>query len=125
MTAEDFLARAPAARLCTRIAKAVESVSENELVAETWPERAQVLTLLREAGMPAKLVPTVLAHHRETQTRKPPDGKRLWLEEDTRGRLLIRASYRLDDEPEPASDYLHEYRLPTLSRFLKDLGALR
>jgi hypothetical protein len=125
MTAEDFVARAPAARLCTRIAKAVESVSENELVAETWPERGQVLTLLREAGMPAKLVPTVLAHHRETQTRKPPDGKRLWLEEDTRGRLLIRASYRLDDEPEPASDYLHEYRLPTLSRFLKDLGALR
>ena len=61
MTAEDFLARAPAARLCTRIAKAVESVSENELVAETWPERAQVLTLLREAGTPAKLVPTVLA----------------------------------------------------------------
>jgi hypothetical protein len=125
MSPEDFPKRAPATRLCSRIAKAVEAVSDNELVAETWPERADVLTLLREADAPDKLVPTVLAHHRNAQERKPPEGKRPWLEEDARGRLLVRASYRVDDKPDPISDYLHEYRLPTLSRFLKDLGALR
>ena len=125
MTPEDFQRRAPAVRLSTRIARAVEAVSENELVAETWPERADVLTLFREAGTPDKLLPTVLAHHRQAQARKPPDGKRPWLEEDTCGRLLVRASYRLDDKPDPISDYVHEYRLPTLSRFLDDLGAFR
>ena len=123
MSVDDFLARAPAAKLCDRIATAVQAVTDNAVVAEVWPERAQVLTLLREATSPKRLVPIVLQHHRDAQARKPPDGKRPWLEEDTRGRLLVRASYRLEDKPDPLSDYVHEYRLPTVSRFLSDLGA--
>ena len=125
MGPEDFEKRAPAVKLRSRIARAAETVAENELLAETWPERGQVLALLREASTPAALVPTVVNHHREAQGRKPPDGKRPWLEADARGRLLVRAAYRLDDKPDPISDYVHEYRLPTLSRFLQDLGAIR
>jgi hypothetical protein len=123
MSVDDFLARAPAATLCDRIATAVQAVTDNAVAAEVWPERAQVLTLLREATSPKRLVPIVLQHHRDAQSRKPPDGKRSWLEEDSRGRHLVRAPYRLEDPPDPLSDYVHEYRLPTVSRFLADLGA--
>jgi hypothetical protein len=125
MGVDDFLARAPAAALCERIAKSVEAVAHNDEVAAVWPQRAEVLTLLREATSPERLVPILLQHHRNAQDRKPPDGKRSWLEEDARGRLLVRASYRLEEKPNPISNYVHEYRLPTLSRFLKDLGAFR
>jgi hypothetical protein len=123
ISAEDYLRRAPASKLHKQISTAMARVESDDLVGAKWTERSEVLTLLREITAPDRIFPTLLEHHRQAQARKPPDGKRPWLEQTARGRLVVRSSYRREVEPAPVSEYLHEYRLPTLSRFLQDLGA--
>jgi hypothetical protein len=121
--AASFVSDAPATKLQKRIAAAIEAVSADPLILECWPERDVVLALWSEVRSPAALFEAVMRHHCDAQARKPPDGKRTWLERDGRGRWLVRAAYRREDAPEPLSDYVHEYRIPTLSRFLDELGA--
>ena len=123
ISADDYIRRAPAPKLYKQISAAMARVENDELVGAKWTERSEVLTLLREIGSPETIFPTLIEHHRQAQARKPPDGKRPWLEQTARGRLIVRSSYRREAEPAPVSEYLHEYRLPTLSRFLEDLGA--
>jgi hypothetical protein len=67
----------------------------------------------------------VLAHHEHVQGNKPPNGKRTWFERGLRGKVLVRAGYVLSEAPDEDAGYVHEYRTPTFSRFLGDLGALR
>lgn len=67
----------------------------------------------------------VLAHHEHVQGNKPPHGKRTWFERGLRGKVVVRAGYVLPEAPDKSGDYVHEYRTPTFSRFLGDLGALR
>jgi hypothetical protein len=67
----------------------------------------------------------VLAHHEHVQGNKLPNGKRTWFERGLRGKVVVRAGYVLPEPPDEHGGYVHEYRTPTFSRFLGDLGALR
>ena len=125
VTEDDFAKHRRIAKLTEQLAQALAPAADNAIIGEVWQERAHVLAVLREGSTPRSLFKVLMQHHREAQARKPPDGKRPWLEEDARGRLLVRAAYRIDEEPMPRSSYVHDYRLPTLSRFLEDLGAYR
>lgn len=109
--------------LAAKLTEALASAEADPLLGNYWPDRDNVLTLLKEGLTPTRMLEAVLQHHENAQQRKPPDGKRPWLERGTRGRVLVRAGYRLEDEPNPVAPYVHEYRMPTLSRFLEDLGA--
>jgi len=71
------------------------------------------------------LFSAVLNHHEHVQHNKPPNGKRAWFERSSRGRVVVRAGYVLPEAPDEHGGYVHEYRIPTFSRFLGDLGALR
>ena len=71
------------------------------------------------------LYDSVIEFHRFIQAEKPPGGKRPWIEPQASGKgVVVRAAYVLEDPPDPFSPYVHEYRLPTLSRFLADLGVI-
>ncbi|MFT3906762.1 MAG: hypothetical protein QM718_10700 [Steroidobacteraceae bacterium] len=111
--------------LTTKLREALVRAGDDPLLGEYWPDRGDVLTLLKEGHTSAQMLERVIEHHEHAQQHKPPapDGKRPWLERGTRGRVLVRAGYRLEDEPNPVAPYVHEYRMPTLSRFLEDLGA--
>jgi hypothetical protein len=76
---------------------------------------------VRTAG---DLFDAVLNHHEHVQREKPPNGKRPWFERAPRGKVVVRLGYALSEPPEAKGDYVHEYRIPTFSRFLADLGAL-
>jgi len=73
---------------------------------------------------PVDLFDRILKFHEQIQRAKPPEGKSAWLERHKDG-VVIRPGYALKDPPAPDSEYVHEYRLPTFSRFLADLGRLR
>jgi hypothetical protein len=76
---------------------------------------------VRTAG---DLFDAVLTHHEHVQRDKPPNGKRPWFERGLRGRVLVRSGYALHEPPGEEGGYVHEYRIPTFSGFLADLGAL-
>jgi hypothetical protein len=123
VSAGEFVKLAPVEKLTDRLTSAIGVAGANDILAEVWPDRADVLARLQEIRFPTELLEVVFAHHREVQHHKPPDGKRAWIEESSRERLLVRASYRLESAPPDDLPYVHEYRLPTLSRFLADLGS--
>lgn len=70
------------------------------------------------------LFEAILDHHEHVQREKPPNGKRPWFERAPRGRVVVRSGYTLSEPPEEKGGYVHEYRIPTFSGFLADLGAL-
>jgi hypothetical protein len=70
------------------------------------------------------LFDAVLNHHEHVQREKPPNGKRLWFERP-RGKVVVRSGCALQEAPEEEGGYVHEYRIPTFSGVLTDLGALR
>jgi hypothetical protein len=122
VTEQGFLKQAPADDLASRLKKAIDTAARNDVLAEVWDDRSDVLDALQDGTKAAGLLPAVIAHHRKTQRQKPPDGKRAWLEE-SRGRFLVRLDYRWQIRPAQNAPYVHNYRCPTLSSFLDDLGA--
>lgn len=125
VSAKEYLQQAPADRLTSRLRLAVDRMNQNELLVRLWSDSSEAFARLGELRNSSALLPAVVAHHREVQLNKPPDGKRPWIEESARGRLFIRAGYRLEEPPAEDLPYVHEYRCPTLSRFLADLGAFK
>jgi hypothetical protein len=73
----------------------------------------------------ADLFEAILSYHEQIQGNKPPNGKRSWFERAPRGKVVVRSGYSLYEPVEGQSEYVHEYRIPTFSRFLSDLGAFR
>jgi hypothetical protein len=73
----------------------------------------------------ADLFAALLNHHEHVQRDKPPNGKRPWFERGPRGKVVVRSGYALQEPPDEEADYVHEYRIPTFSGFLSDLGVLR
>ena len=49
------------------------------------------------------------------------DGKRPWLEPGRTGTVLVRPAYRVAEMGEPWPN-VHDYRIRTVGRFLRDLG---
>lgn len=68
------------------------------------------------------LFDAVLQHHKQVQDNKK---KRAWFDNARGARVVVRSGYSLHDAPNAHGDYVHEYRIPTFSRFLSDLGAFR
>ena len=83
--------------------------------------------LLRFEGVRngADLFETIVEHHEHVQENKPPNGKRSWFERSPSGKVVVRSGYALDVSPDGPGSYVHEYRIPTFSGFLADLGAYR
>jgi hypothetical protein len=69
----------------------------------------------------AELFAVLWEHHRDVQARKPPEGKRPWLEETAEGFLVLRPPYRLDEAP-VREEYVHPYRLTSVGSFIDDLA---
>ena len=86
---------------------------------------AQALNRFEQIRTGGELFDAVLDHHEQVQKNKPPNGKRPWFERGHRGKVVIRSGYALPELPDQPSDYVHEYRVPTFSAFLTDLGVLR
>jgi len=116
-----------ASRLASTVRRAAERVGSCQMVLDCDRDGdvhglVRRFTHVRDG---ASLFAAVVEHHEESQRRKPPDGKRSWLERGPGGRILVRPAYAVDEKPEQVDYYLHDYRTPTLARFLTDLGRLR
>lgn len=123
VTAADFGRHALARRLIPRVASGVRSVEQAFSDAGLLNDVSTLLTRYGDVTRPEDLYDTVLDHHEEVQHNKPPEGKRPWFE-----RLdgaVIRPRYAVDEEPSGSSRYVHEYRSPSASAFLADVGRIR
>jgi hypothetical protein len=85
----------------------------------------QAVDRFEEVRTTADLFDAILHHHEQVQREKPPHGKRAWFERGPRGLVALRAGYTLSEPPSGKGGYVHEYRIPTFSRFLSDLGVLQ
>ena len=64
-------------------------------------------------------------HHRQTQGRKPPDGKNSWFERFDDGGFIIRPIYRDDKRGSHDNSYVHAYRTRSLWSFARDLNLVK
>jgi len=85
---------------------------------------AHAVTRFEGIQTTGELFDAILGHHEHVQREKPPNGKRPWFERAPRGKAVVRSGYMLPTPPAGKDGYVHEYRVPTFSRFLSDLGAL-
>lgn len=86
---------------------------------------AQAVDRFEEVRTTNDLFEAILHHHDQVQREKPPHGKRTWFERGPHGRVALRAGYTLHEPPTGRGGYVHEYRIPTFSGFLSDLGVLQ
>jgi len=86
------------------------------------PGFERAMGLFEDVGTCTDLFDAVLRHHKQVQENKR---KRPWFDDVRGNRVVVRSGYSLHEPPATREDYVHEYRLPTFSRFLSDLGALR
>ena len=85
----------------------------------------EALDRFEEVHDATDLFDAILSHHERVQKAKPPNGKRAWFDRARLDKVVVRAGYSLDNPPEGQGRYVHEYRIPTFSGFLADLGAYR
>jgi hypothetical protein len=83
-----------------------------------------VIDRFRDAGTPQRLFHAVLDHHERVQREKPPDGKRPWIERARKDSAMVRPGFGIV-EWKPSPGYVHNYRGATVTRFLKDVGAVK
>lgn len=69
---------------------------------------------------PSQFFELLRARHEVVQKAKPPNGKRSWFEEYLDG-VVVRHDYRIDDQPELASRYVHPFRVRAIRQFIIDL----
>lgn len=126
--AESFAATKPAKSALALLAPSLARVrSHPTLLAWERDQKgiAQAVERFEGVQTTADLFEAILHHHEQVQREKPPHGKRTWFERGTRGRVALRAGYTVDEPPSGKGGYVHEYRIPTFSRFLSDLGVLQ
>jgi hypothetical protein len=126
--AESFAATKPAKSALALLAPSLARVrSHPTLLAWERDQKgiAQAIERFEGVRTAADLFEAILHHHEQVQREKPPHGKRTWFERGTRGRVALRAGYTVDEPPSGKGGYVHEYRIPTFSGFLSDLGVLR
>lgn len=89
-------------------------------------ERRAATEWLDDAALesPHALFDALMRRHFETQRRKPPDGKRPWIEGDSSG-FFVRTRY-VPDEPPRERETFHPYRTTPVRTMLRDFqGAER
>ena len=120
---DDFARRVStgsAAALATSIAR----IRRHDRLVQWEPSLETTLARFDHAKTREQLYDVLLDHHRCVQDDKPPNGKRTWFERGRGDRIFVRPDYVLTDPPLKGVAHVHEYRMPTFSRFLADLGAL-
>ncbi len=125
---QDFSATPAAKRSLAALAPSLARIREHPKLLEWEHDRnglQQAIELFEAVQNGAELFDAVLHHHEHVQDNKPPNGKRTWFERSLRGKIVVRPGYVLPEAPDGEGAYVHEYRIPTFSRFLGDLGALR
>lgn len=125
---QDFSATPAAKRALAALAPTLVRIREHPKLLEWEHDRnglQQAVERFEAVHTSAELFDAVLRHHERVQENKPPNGKRTWFEPSLRGKIVVRPGYILPEAPDGEGEYVHEYRIPTFSRFLGDLGALR
>lgn len=111
------------------LASGIRRIQEHPTLLVEWESNqdglVQTLSRFENVRNSNELFDALLEHHERVQSNKPPNGKRPWFERAPQGRVVVRADYALNEPPVAQGGYVHEYRIPTFSRFLADLGALR
>ena len=122
--ASDFSTTKAAKFALVALRPSLERISSHPTLLE-WDKNslAQAVERFDEVRTVADLFEATLDHHEQVQRDKPPNGKRPWFERAARGKIMLRSGYTMREPPEVEADYVHEYRIPTFSRFLAELGA--
>jgi hypothetical protein len=126
--AEDFSSTKASKSALAELAPSLARIRSHPTLLEWECDQngfAQAVERFEAVRHAADLFNTVLNHHEHVQGNKPPNGKRTWFERSLRGKVVVRPGYVLQEAPDEQGGYVHEYRIPTFSRFLGDLGALR
>lgn len=79
---------------------------------------------LATACSPAEWIGLLTDHHRDTQKRKPPEGKQPWFERFDDGSLILRPLYKRNTIGLHDDSYVHAYRTAPLWSFAEDLRAV-
>ncbi len=125
--ADDFATMPVTKRALKALGPAISRVQKHPMLLE-WerdhdlPEALQHFEAVRNG---VDLFEALRDHHEQVQKNKPPNGKRAWFEHARADKIVIRAGYSVTSPPDGQGTYVHEYRIPTFSGFLADLGALR
>lgn len=110
-----------AEKLVSRIHAGVARVKDDDNLGAWEPTALDLVERFEHPRTAAELFQTMLQHHEKVQQDKPPDGKRPWFERMDGEHAVIRAAYKSERMPSLSKSYLHDYRVPTLSRFLVEL----
>ena len=80
---------------------------------------------LNEATSPKEWIEILFQYHKYNQRRKPPAGKRPWVEQLSGDTFMIYSKYIRDKTFKPTEEYVSFYRTNSLYSFLKDLNKIR
>lgn len=120
----EFAAHAHASALTRATAEGCRRVEHDPALLDLEPDVRLVLDEYIDVRAADDLFRAVVRHHERAQREKPPDGKRSWLERGRGETIVVRPAYTVGELDPPGDLYVHDYRTRTLSRFLRDLGAL-
>jgi hypothetical protein len=126
--AHDFFSSPAAKSAFAALAPSIARIREHPKLLEWERDRnglQQAVERFEGVQNGVDLFDAVLDHHEYVQDNKPPNGKRTWFERGLRSKIMVRPGYVISEAPDDEGGSVHEYRIPTFSRFLRDLGALR
>jgi len=121
---DDFARTRDVDDLVRKTRQGVAATTECAHLLDWEPAVRDLIDAFRDADAPVALFRMTVARHEAAQKAKPPDGKRPWLERVRGDRIVVRPGYARVPSEDVFPPYVHEYRTPTLSGFLEDLGRL-
>lgn len=123
VSAADFDASPGASTLVDELIRGCARALQDPNLLDWEPDARIVIDTFERVTTPRELFEAVVKHHEASQRRKPPDGKRPWIEHTRDSGVVVRPAYPLpqwNDVP----PYVHDYRTGTLCGFLADTGRL-
>lgn len=124
ISAAEFAASSHAAGLVEAIAEGCRRVERDPHLLDWQPDVRVVVDGFGDIRTATGLFDAVVDHHEASQRRKPPDGKRPWIERVRDGAVMVRPAYPVPVREEAPSPYVHDYRTRTLCGFLADTGVI-
>lgn len=123
VAAADFEKSPEAAAILDALPRGIARVLADPKLLDWEPDVRIVLDAFEQTTSPRALFDAIVAHHEAVQRRKPPDGKRPWIERARDGGVVLRPAYALQKWHD-APSYVHDYRTGTVCGFLADTGRL-